>query len=186
MLACLCSRIALQTMTKMALRRVPNLACIAGDAIKVLSNHVPPASLTQVVINFPEPPLWSGGDGESKTHLLTPDFFLLVHAALKKKGTMCILSDNVRYAITVARTIAQLTFDGLEGGKKCFKKATVETGVHSGTVNVHQIVEGIPLHCGLPGPECGHRVEAESYFDRLWQHGNHKKRFFLFVRKVGL
>ena len=76
--------------------------------------------------------------------------------------------------------------DGVEGGKKCFKKATVEAGVDSGTVNVHQIVEGIPLRCGLPGPECGHCVEAESYFDRLWQHGNHKKRFFLFVRKVGL
>ena len=41
-------------MAKMALHRADNLACIAGDATKVLAHNVPPASLSQVVINFPE------------------------------------------------------------------------------------------------------------------------------------
>jgi len=34
--------------------------------------------LFQVLINYPEPPLWSGGEGESKLHLLTDTFLGLV------------------------------------------------------------------------------------------------------------
>ena len=123
-----------QTMTKMALHRARNLACIAGDANKVLAKHVPPASLAQVVINFPEPPLWSGGDGESNFHLLTPEFFKLVHAALQKKGTLCILSDNVRYSVNVARTLAELSFAGGGGskdGKQCFRNAKLSSVKHT-------------------------------------------------------
>ena len=169
-----------------------NLACIGGDASKVLVRNVPRASVSQVVINFPEPPLWSGGDGESTFHLLTPEFFLLIHTALRKKGTLCILSDNVRYAVALARSLAHLSLspahqsDSKSGkqGSKCFEKAAVVTGVEQGAVRVHQDVDGLPLYCGLPGRECGHSEETESYFDRLWQRGNHNKRFFIFVRKV--
>lgn len=37
---------------------------------------------------------------------------------------------------------------------------------------------------GEPGPEAGHVVQASSYFDRMWDLGQKKRRWFLFVRKV--
>lgn len=37
---------------------------------------------------------------------------------------------------------------------------------------------------GDPGPEAGHVVQASSYFDRMWDLGQKKRRWFIFVRKI--
>ena len=40
------------------------------------------------------------------------------------------------------------------------------------------------LH-GMPGPACGHRAQASSYFDRLWIEGNKDGRYFFCARERG-
>ena len=37
---------------------------------------------------------------------------------------------------------------------------------------------------GEPGLEAGHVARASSYFDRMWDLGQKKRRWFLYVRKV--
>jgi tRNA G46 methylase TrmB len=148
---------------------VTNLCVVSGDAEAVLGRHVEPASVAQVLVNYPEPPLWSGGDGESRLHLLTEPFLRLVLAALAPRGSLTVLSDNLRYLQVLARTLNAIrelqSAEAVEGAE------------------VHEAVGAVRVFKGLPGPECGHSVAASSYFDRLWDNGKHTRRHFLFLRK---
>mmetsp|Transcript_48441 Transcript_48441/g.75649 ORF Transcript_48441/g.75649 Transcript_48441/m.75649 type:complete len:128 (+) Transcript_48441:555-938(+) len=121
----------------------------------------------QVMINFPEPPLWSGADGESRLHLLTPEFLMLVHKVLKPNGSITIFSDNLPYTKALAKTFSALKADG----QQCF-----ETHAPSKSRVLHQEIEGVAVFEGTPGQECGHKAPSTSYFDRLWSNGKHTKR----------
>lgn len=61
----------------------------------VLSSHIKEKSIGQILVNFPEPPVWSGGGGESMTHMLADDFLRQIHRVLVADGTLTLLSDNV-------------------------------------------------------------------------------------------
>ncbi|KAJ1616403.1 hypothetical protein T492DRAFT_895549, partial [Pavlovales sp. CCMP2436] len=39
----------------------------------------------------------------------------------------------------------------------------------------------VPLYEGVPPASCGYTVPASSYFHRLWDNGNRKRRFFVAV-----
>jgi len=158
-----------QTLVSMALQDARNLCVVSGDASVILGQHVSPESVSQVLINYPEPPLWSGGDGESKLHLLTDTFLGLVLEVLVAKGSLTILSDNLKYLQVLAQTFARI--DGFQSAKKL------------DGVEIHEDIQGVKVFKGLPGPECGHSVLASSYFDRLWDNGKHTRRHFLFLRK---
>jgi len=41
----------------------------------------------------------------------------------------------------------------------------------------------ILLYRGEAGVDAGHSIEASSYFDRMWEKGSKKRRWFLFVKK---
>ena len=44
----------------------------------------------------------------------------------------------------------------------------------------------LTLWRGEPGPVCGHSTIASSYFDRLWDKGNKKRRWFIYVKKISV
>ncbi len=66
-----------------------------GNAMAILSHHIKKSSVAQVLINYPEPPAWSGGGGESHTHMLSASFLERIHHVLMESGTLTILSDNL-------------------------------------------------------------------------------------------
>lgn len=47
---------------------VRNLAVMDGDASKVLPERCAEGSISELFINFPEPPLWSGGGSRQSLH----------------------------------------------------------------------------------------------------------------------
>mmetsp|Transcript_38751 Transcript_38751/g.77175 ORF Transcript_38751/g.77175 Transcript_38751/m.77175 type:complete len:923 (-) Transcript_38751:50-2818(-) len=51
-------------------------------------------------------------------------------------------------------------------------------------VSVKQCGCTVDLWRGEPGPEIGHVVQASSYFDRMWDLGQKKRRWFIYVKKA--
>ena len=59
--------------------------------------------------------------------------------------------------------------------------------LHDGAeVPHHEMVSGVRLYYGTPGPDCGHLVTQTSYFDRLWEYrqGEATERFYIFMKKA--
>ncbi|CAE8741751.1 unnamed protein product, partial [Polarella glacialis] len=106
-------------LAKTVLARVGNLAVFAGDAALAVRCRVPPSSLANVCINFPEPPQTdrnaSCDEAESQLHLLTADFFRDAHVALVDGGILTIFSDNEQYMQSLARTLGSLREQGGPG-----------------------------------------------------------------------
>lgn len=84
-----------------------NLAVIGGDAFKILPAHIAPGSISAVYVNHPEPPERTGGIGDSEgKHLLTDSFFVQIHRVLSATGTCTIVTDNLPYAKSLLRSLA--------------------------------------------------------------------------------
>lgn len=164
-----------QTYTRMAFEGAHNLCVLGGDAKGVLSRHIGRGSVSQVLVNFPEPPVWSGGGGESATHMLSDDFLESVHDVLALSGTLTIHSDNMGYLDDLAGSIGALK----KGGKALYRDDARLLGAQA-----VKNVGGITVWDGAPGSVCGHSVQAASYFDRLWEHGKRVRRGYIFVRAV--
>jgi hypothetical protein len=47
-----------------------------------------------------------------------------------------------------------------------------------------ELIDGVSLHKGIPDQEAGHAANVTSYFDRFWEHGNKRERYFIFVTKA--
>ena len=194
---------------------VNNLAVIGGDAMHVLTHHFPAGGISEIFINHPQPPEREHGQGSERgqgAHLLSAQFFAQMHRVLAKDGTLTILTDNLPYAQSLARTVADLarttsstsstSADSSSRSLCAFMcAAPVEPGQTSFVDSTLQ--ESIPLQAlsqpsqqspaaapavrvwrGSPGPEAGHVVPASSYFDRMWTLGQKKRRWFIFLKKV--
>ena len=48
---------------------------------------------------------------------------------------------------------------------------------------VYEDIEGVRLYSGQPGPEAGHAVAEQSYFDRFWEGGGQTDRCYIVVEK---
>jgi len=165
--------------SRMVYGSLSNLAVLGGDASSIVERNVKKETVSQVCINFPEPPHWSGNESaESKLHLLTPAFFLALWKILKSKGRLTIFSDNYLYCQSLAASLGQLS----KGGKSLYKsndKASITSGDGG-----HELHNGVRLYYGIPGPDSGHAVNVTSYFDRFWERGQHTERYFIAVIKV--
>ena len=168
---------------------VENLAVLGGDAFQILPNHIPPASVDHIFVNFPEPPQTNMTDGaESHFHLLTAEFFREMHRVLKEEGRLTILHDEYRYCCLLARTVAALNAAAREehsagsaaaGDGGLFRSVLGLRGKGK-TKYQNEDIEGIRLYHGVPGKKSGHIVRSSSYFDQLWET---KDRFFLVLAK---
>ena len=149
-----------------------NFAAMGGDAAYVFRRHIKESSISNVFVNFPEPPHHSGdSQADNSLVLLTEDFFRDVHASLQNNGGLIIFSDNHRYMRTLARMLGDLgVFTARDAD---FSSGEVATPCET--------IAGVPLYEGVPGCKCGHRVFQQSYFDRFWENGQHNDRFFISV-----
>ena len=67
-------------------------------------------------------------------------------------------------------------------GKKICRSVEVEPTEVGGKTS--EVFNGIRLYDGIPGPDSGHAANVTSYFDRFWEHGNKRERYFIFVTKA--
>ena len=178
---------------------VTNLAVIAGDALHTLKSILPPCSITEAFVNFPEPPERLSGEGESQgQHMLTSAFFVALRTVLVPGGLCTIVSDNHKYLLSVAHTIAALA------PEHRYRSVDQSTNLEDGDVEVEEDVNGSGKGVGTGQQgECRpplveiqvHRGDAEergevgegaaatsSYFSRLWTRGEKKRRWFLQVQ----
>ena len=168
--------------SRMLLGNHPNLCVMGGDAAAILRNHVKRASVRHIFINFPEPPTGASHAADaaamaeasdSALHLLTPPFFRAMHAALEPGGRITILSDNEGYCRALAATAAALR-DG---------ESRLLVSERIGGAERLAVIDGVHVYKGQPGAAAGHAVEAASYFDRFWEHGSHRARWYLVLRR---
>lgn len=191
----------------------PNLCILGGDASAIIPKHFPKDKVSEIHINYPEPPERTGGIKDSQgKHLLTQSFFDNLLVTLKDHGTITLLTDNFSYAESLANMIAS-------NSNNCIRdyQSNVVNEFQSSSCNfifvskrlendnmkvLHQsfpflelggagagknaAIPGIDLMRGEPGFEAGHHVQTSSYFDRLWKNGKSNNRWFLFIEKVNV
>ena len=97
--------------SRMVTGDLKNLAVVGGDASQVLRHHIVDGSFAHICINFPESPHQTGAGSktsENHNHLLTSDFFRIVHTSLADGGGLTIFSHDYKYCKLLARTIASV------------------------------------------------------------------------------
>jgi pentatricopeptide repeat protein len=164
-----------QIWSRSQLMHLKNLVVVCGEATQVLTHCFVRGGIQQLYVNFPEPPVWSGW----VFRLLKEDFFEAAHRSLVRgrrvkkgsdedefedkvgdvgQGFITILTDDPGYVWTLARELA-------EGGR-------------SG----HLFKTGLPTNelfmCDVP------ENYGNSYYDRFFDHGNKKRRYYMKLLKV--
>jgi len=176
---------------RICVSKLQNIAVVSGDAFRLLRESIPPNSLHQIFINFPEPPHHSGDEkSRNDKALLNKEFFVAAHMALKKKdkngdggGGLTIYSDNERYMHTLAKMISGLTVDDDEIAFESEKSYGADES--SDTIEASfENVQGVRLYTGsAPGKGSGFETYEESFFDRFWQAGSRIERYFMVFSK---
>jgi len=83
---------------------INNLRLIMHDAIDVLKEQIPPASLTRINLYFPDP--WPK-KRHHKRRIVQHDFLALIHSRLQNGGTLNIATDWANYAEHIDETLAE-------------------------------------------------------------------------------
>ena len=93
------------TWAKMLARNVDNILLLCGEAHHMMAKCVPPSSLSEVFVNYPDPPVWSG----SRQRVLDNAFFTEAHRALKTGCPLTIVTDDAAYAKSAIMLLAKAT-----------------------------------------------------------------------------
>lgn len=169
-----------RTLSQMVTARQAHICLLGGNATAIVADHLPEESVHRAFINFPEPPHHSGNAAsESVLELLSEAFFVSLGRVLRRAppGRLTILSDSQPYMRTLAARLASLPANGPSFA------STPANGAGSRGMMTED-VQGIRIHCGVPGPEQGHAIRAQSYFDRFWAQGHHVERYFVEVMRT--
>ena len=169
-----------------------------GDAAQVLPSYVADGSVAHICVNFPEPPQRTGAGAETAenhNHLLTTEFFTVMHASLKERGGLTIFSDNYKYMKLLARTVASVRGQGEQKsllsdavGERLFKSVTPR-----GFNGSSELIDGMSLHHGVPDAvshqppqlcriewktalEVGHFSRSSLSGDASWLHRDVSER----------
>lgn len=133
---------------------------------------------------------------------MTVEFFREIHRILTADGTITIVTDNQPYAKLLADSLAEMA----QKAVKCINPAERVGFVSKrlGSDPTRSLQESIRIADngptaleasspqlsievwrGDPGVEAGHiAADASSYFDRMWDLGQKKRRWFLFLKKI--
>tara|TARA_B110000977_G_scaffold35316_1_gene47257 strand:- start:550 stop:2823 length:2274 start_codon:yes stop_codon:yes gene_type:complete len=85
--------------------RLTNLAVLRGMAHEMISSRVNDETLTEVHVNYPDPPEWVG----SKQCLVDFDFLKETHRALRKEdGYLTLVTDDPGYAMRMCRELSKV------------------------------------------------------------------------------
>lgn len=171
-----------------------NLMLLCGDASEIVPNHIPSESVSHIFINHPEPPERTSGEGDSQgNHLLTKDFFQKMHSVLVTNGNITIVTDNLPYATTLLESLRIILSKYIASESnwgfvsKMLAKDSDEADKRTLQVAEQLETEGrmlkLELWRGEAGRETGHIVNSSSYFDRMWNNGEKKRRYFICLQK---
>ena len=84
--------------------RLNNLAVLRGMAHEMLSSRVPEDSLSEIFVNYPDPPEWVG----STQCLVDAAFLLEAHRALTRGcGVLTLVTDDAGYAMRMCRELSR-------------------------------------------------------------------------------
>ena len=84
--------------------RLNNLAVLRGMAHEMLSSRVPEDSLSEIFVNYPDPPEWVG----STQCLVDAAFLLEAHRALTRGcGILTLVTDDAGYAMRMCRELSR-------------------------------------------------------------------------------
>jgi len=84
--------------------RLNNLAVLRGMAHEMLSSRVPEDSLSEIYVNYPDPPEWVG----STQCLVDAAFLLEAHRALARGGgVLTLVTDDAGYAMRMCRELSR-------------------------------------------------------------------------------
>jgi len=87
--------------SKMIFEEIKNLLILNGEAHTILTNSIPPHSLSEVYINFPDPPVWE----ESKQKLIDQILLNLLFPCILPKGKLIIVTDDETYANSIVKEL---------------------------------------------------------------------------------
>ena len=97
-----------------------NVRVIMGDAIEVLANRIPPASLDEVLLYFPDP--WPK-KRHHKRRIVQPAFAALVASRLKPGGRFRLATDWEPYAAWMLEVLnASPDFENAAPGRGCIQR----------------------------------------------------------------
>ena len=173
-----------------------NIYLLGGDAAYILPHRIAPTSISPIFINHPEPPERIAGSSRVQgKHLLTASFFVEMHRVLRVGGKLAIVSDNLSYMRSLGRELKSSFHDLFNNGPIADRtdliqepSMCVSNGVkaeNEGLREAHGNTCSMDIHIwrgNLP-LESGITTEASSYFNRLWERGHKRRRWFLFVVK---
>jgi pentatricopeptide repeat protein len=97
------NRVALTWMKALRMSVERNLSLICGMAHEALAHHVPDASVTEVYVNYPDPPERVG----SSQVLVDAGFIREAHRVLKPSGFLICVTDDSTYAMRMCRELAK-------------------------------------------------------------------------------
>lgn len=181
----------------------PNLAIMSGEASPVLAKF-PSGSVSHVFINHPEPPARLTGEGQSEgQHMLTAGLFIELRRVLCTRGQLTIVTDSQAYGESLCKSIGKINAGQTslflcpilhdESGQRSVQSREVfcSTPSEALTAAARSLrprcsATEIILMRGDAGRDCGHSIEASSYFNRMWDKGQKTRRWFLFLQKIDL
>jgi len=175
--------------------KTSNLMLVCGDASVILPRYIPSATVSHIFINHPEPPERTSGEGDSQGyHLLTKEFFQKMHSVLASNGNITIVTDNLPYATSLLESLRIILgkYIAEESDWGFISKALVKDSEEADKRNIQAVekleAEGrilkLELWRGEAGRETGHVVNSSSYFDRMWNNGEKRRRYFICLQKL--
>ncbi len=129
------------------------LAICCSEANSLVSRAMPAGSISEVFINYPDPPVWLG----SKQRLIDSAFLKNCHIALRNSAdaAVTLVTDDAPYALSVVKEFEKI---GTDWFVSAFTNA-------DGTAQ--------PFTTAAPA---GY---GTSFFDRLWKNGQRTSRYWL-------
>lgn len=124
--------------------------CVLGGAAYPLLKHFESGGVSEVYVNFPEPP--GDRDDHSDKHMLNPSFMRALSRVIAQNGTLTIVTDNLSYLRKLIRELKEVQID-----RKCLYVVDLPAGVQSDKTDP-AAAKGLPEGYS----------KGTSYFDRFW------------------
>ncbi|GKY95590.1 hypothetical protein MPSEU_000520300 [Mayamaea pseudoterrestris] len=173
-----------------------NVCVVGSDCAKFFRMHMPPARISNVYVNHPEPPTQTLGDnandlnaimngGSEPAHMLCSSTLIAVAVALKPGGKIVIISDNRWYSRLLCATMVKVN-----RRNKCRLMAcSLPEAKDIGLQFVEHFNDGATLYQTVTTSNAKDGRMGETWFDRLWQtgagrHAERLTRFVVIVTKI--
>lgn len=122
-------------------------------------------------------------------------FFESAARLMRPNGLLTVYTDNLWYGKLLTRQLGASIGDASKTSMKSKNRVDMVRQMRSitmdqvkkfeyeGSWNEEFVYQNVVLFKGSPGKQCGHFVDASSYFDRLWKHGNRNDRYMIVLQK---